>query len=119
MYLSYIGCSHLKIRLFLPKCYTYCYTYFYELGCLRKSIIVMKISIMPILRKDKIKKDKTAPIHIRVIHNRKSRFIGTGVTIPIDGWDVEKHQVQTNLPERKELQLQIDKKISELQRRMK
>lgn len=79
----------------------------------------MKISIMPILRKDKIKKDKTAPIHIRVIHNRKSRFIGTGVTIPIDGWDVEKHQVKTNLPERKELQLQIDKKISELHRRMK
>ena len=36
----------------------------------------MKISIIPILRKGKIKnKDKTAPIHISVIHNRKSRFI--------------------------------------------
>jgi hypothetical protein len=79
----------------------------------------MKISIMPILRKDKIRKDNTAPVHIRVTQNRKSRFVGTGVTIPIDSWDAEKQRVKSNIPKNKELQLQIDNKVSELYRRIR
>ena len=55
----------------------------------------MRISIVPILRKDKVRKDNTAPVHIRVTHNRKSRFIATGVTIPIDSWDTEKQRVKS------------------------
>ena len=50
---------------------------------------------MPILRKDKVRKDNTAPVHIRVTHNRKSRFIATGVTIPFDSWDAEKQRVKS------------------------
>ncbi len=64
-------------------------------------------------------KNGTAPVHIRVTQNRKSRFIGTGVTIPIDGWDIERQRVKPNVSESQELQLQIDKKISELHRRIK
>ena len=45
---------------------------------------------MPIIRKDRVNKENSAPIQIRVTQNRKSRFIGTGVTIPIDDWDSEK-----------------------------
>ena len=60
-----------------------------------------------------------SPIQIRVTQNRKSRFIGTGVTIPIDDWDSEKQLIKSNSPKSKELQLQIDKKISELNRRIK
>ena len=79
----------------------------------------MKIKIVPILRKDRMSKNGSAPIHIRVTHNRKSRFVGTGVTIPIDSWDIEKQRIKPNTPDSQELQLQIDKKISELNRRIK
>ena len=79
----------------------------------------MKIKIVPILRKDRMSKTGSAPIHIRVTHNRKSRFIATGVTIPIDSWDAEKQRVKSNLPESQELQLQIDNKVSELYRRIR
>ena len=71
----------------------------------------MKIKIVPILRKDITSKAGSAPIHIRVTHNRKSRFIATGVTIPFDSWDAEKQRVKPNTPDSQELQLQIDKKI--------
>lgn len=54
----------------------------------------MRISIIPIIRKDKIKKDSTAPIYIRVTQNRKSRFIGTGVTILINNWGGENKLVK-------------------------
>lgn len=119
MYLSHIECFYSEIWLFRAKCYTDCYTHFNELICLRKSIIAMKISIMPILRKDKIRKDNTAPVHIHVTQNRKSRFVGTGITIPTDSWDIEKQRVKPNTPDSQELQLQIDKKISELNRRIR
>ena len=79
----------------------------------------MKIKIVPILRKDKMSKNGSAPIHIRVTLNRKSRFIGTGITIPTDSWDIEKQRVKPNTPDSQELQLQIDKKISELNRRIR
>ena len=79
----------------------------------------MKISIVPILRKDRIRKDGTAPIHIRVTRNRKSRFVGTGVVIPANMWDSENQRISLNFPNHKDLQLQIDKKISELHRRIR
>lgn len=79
----------------------------------------MKIKIVPILRKDRMSKNGSAPIHIRVTHNRKSRFIGTGIAIPSDSWDIEKQRVKPNTPNSQELQLQIDKKISELNRRIR
>lgn len=79
----------------------------------------MKIKIVPILRKDRMSKNGSAPIHIRVTLNHKSRFIGTGITIPTDSWDIEKQRVKPNTPDSKELQLQIDKKISELNRRIR
>ena len=71
----------------------------------------MKIKIAPILRKDRMSKNGSAPIHIRVTHNRKSRFIGTGIAISSDSWDIEKQRVKPNIPDSQELQLQIDKKI--------
>ena len=79
----------------------------------------MKISTMPILRKDRINKENSAPIQIRVTQNRKSRFIGTGITIPIDDWDSEKQRIKPNSSKNKELQLQIDKKLSELDHRIR
>ena len=56
---------------------------------------------------------------MKFTQNRKSRFIGTGVTIPIDDWDSEKQLIKSNSPKSKELQLQIDKRILELNRRIK
>lgn len=78
---------------------------------MHKSITAMRISIVPILRKDKVRKDNTAPVHIRVTQNRKSRFVGTGIAISSDSWDIEKQRVKPNTPDSQELQLQIDKKI--------
>ena len=74
---------------------------------------------MPILRKDRINKENSAPIQIRVTQNRKSRFIGTGITIPINDWDSKKQRIKPNSSKNKELQLQIDKKLSELDHRIR
>lgn len=79
----------------------------------------MKIRVVPILRHDKINKNGTAPIHIRVTQNRKTRFVATGITIPVKYWSVENQKVSENLPDAQELQLQIGKKISEINRRIK
>lgn len=51
-------------------------------------------SVKIILRKDKIKKDGTAPIWIRVTANRKSRYVSTGISIEPKHWNERKQQVR-------------------------
>ncbi|MBR4871301.1 MAG: hypothetical protein IKU96_03940 [Alistipes sp.] len=55
------------------------------------------MKIAPILRKDRVRKDGTATIYIRVTKNRESRFIVTGVIIPLDRWSNENQKISLNL----------------------
>lgn len=79
----------------------------------------MKISIVPVLRTDKTRKDGTAPIHIRVTQNRKSRFIGTGITLPPNAWNTDNQRVKSNKPSHQDIQLKIDNQVAELHRRIR
>ncbi len=79
----------------------------------------MNISIVPIIRKDKITQKHTAPIYVRVTIDRKSRYVGTGVNVPIEFWDSENQRVDHRCPESQELQLKIDNKVAELRRRIR
>ncbi len=49
-----------------------------------------------ILRKDKVKKDGTAPIYIRVTANRKSNYVATGISIEPKHWNERKQQVRAS-----------------------
>ena len=79
----------------------------------------MTINTNVIFRKDKIKSNNTAPIHIRFTLNRKIRYASTGITIHISDWDFENQRIKDNSPEMQELQYRIDTKIDELRRKIK
>ncbi|MEX0820608.1 MAG: site-specific integrase, partial [Rhodothermales bacterium] len=52
------------------------------------------ISVKRVLRKDKMRKDGTAPIWIRVTANRKSRYLATGIRIEPKHWNDNKEEVR-------------------------
>ena len=79
----------------------------------------MTINTNVIFRKDKIKSNNTAPIHIRFTLNRKIRYASTGITIHISDWDFENQRIKAKTPELQALQLRIDTKIDELRRKIK
>lgn len=80
---------------------------------------LMTINVNAIFRKDKIKSNNTAPIHIRFTLNRKIRYVSTGVTIHINKWDFENQRIKGNSPEMQELQYSIDSKLNEYRRKIK
>ena len=80
---------------------------------------LMTINVNAIFRKDKIKSNNTAPIHIRFTLNRKIRYVSTGVTIHISKWDFENRRIKDNSPEMQELQYSIDSKLNEYRRKIK
>ena len=79
----------------------------------------MTINTNVIFRKDKIKSNNTAPIHIRFTLNRKIRYASTGITIHISDWDFENQRIKGNNPEMQELQYRIDTKLNEYRRKIK
>ena len=79
----------------------------------------MTINVNAIFRKNKIKSNNTAPIHIRFTLNRKIRYVSTGVTIHISKWDFENQRIKDNSPEMQELQYSIDSKLNEYRRKIK
>lgn len=79
----------------------------------------MNINLITTLRKDKVKPNNTAPIHIRFTLNRKIRYVSTGVTIDIDSWDVANQRIKDSQPNAQELQYLIDTKLNEYRRKIK
>jgi hypothetical protein len=47
-------------------------------------------SISIVFRKDKINKKGEAPIHFRIIKDRKVSYIASTISIPEDSWDSAK-----------------------------
>lgn len=52
-----------------------------------------------ICRKDRVTKDRRAPVFIRFTKNRKVRYISTGVAVRIDDWDFENQCIRSDSPE--------------------
>ena len=55
-------------------------------------------SVSIIYRKDKLNKKGEAPIHFRIIKDRKISYIATGFMVHQDFWDFEKNKIKTKQP---------------------
>lgn len=72
-----------------------------------------------ICRKDRVTKNRRAPVFIRFTKNRKVRYISTGVAVRIDDWDFENQCIRSDSPEMQSIQFQIDSKVEDYRRRMR
>jgi site-specific recombinase XerD len=72
-------------------------------------------SISIVYRKDKLNKKGEAPVHFRIIKDRKISYIASGFMIPLDMWDFEKNQVKAKYPNSARIRSVITNKFSEIQ----
>jgi integrase/recombinase XerD len=72
-------------------------------------------SVSIIYRKDKLNKKGEAPIHFRIIKDRKISYISTGFMVHQDYWDFEKNQIKSKHPHSKRIKSVIANKFSEVQ----
>ena len=72
-------------------------------------------SVSIIYRKDKLNKKGEAPIHFRIIKDRKISYISTGFMVHQDYWDFEKNKIKSKHPNSKRIKSVIDSKFSEVQ----
>ena len=72
-------------------------------------------SVSIIYRKDKLNKKGEAPVHFRIIKDRKISYISTGFMIHKDFWDEEKNKVKSKHPHSKRIRSLIATKFAEVQ----
>ena len=72
-------------------------------------------SVSIVYRKDKLNKKGQAPIHFRIIKDRKISYISTGIMISEEYWDFEKNKIRSKHPNSKRMKSMIDNKYAELQ----
>ena len=72
-------------------------------------------SVSIVYRKDKINKKGLAPIHFRIIKDRKVSNISSGILIPEDSWDAEKQKIKGKHLNSARLNSLITNKFAELQ----
>jgi integrase/recombinase XerD len=72
-------------------------------------------SVSIIYRKDKLNKKGEAPIHFRIIKDRKISYIATGFMVHQDFWDFEKNKIKSKHPNSKRIKSVIANKFSEVQ----
>ncbi len=78
----------------------------------------MSINTNAVIRKDKINKDGTAPIHIRITQNRRSKYFATGIAVPLDAWDTENQRICPNYPTSSTMQIKINEKRLALEKQI-
>lgn len=74
------------------------------------------ISTKVLLYKSKVLKNGEHPIMIRLINDRKSKYIATGQSCDPDLWDFKENKPNKKHPNRIELELFLDKKKNEAQK---
>lgn len=72
-------------------------------------------SVSIVYRKDKLNKKGQAPIHFRIIKDRKISYVSTGIMISEEYWDFEKNKIKSKHPNSKRIKSMIDNKYAELQ----
>lgn len=72
-------------------------------------------SVSIVFRKDKLNKKNEAPIHFRLIKDRKINYISSGIMLPLEDWDFQKNKVKSKHANSKRLNSFITNKFSELQ----
>jgi integrase/recombinase XerD len=68
-----------------------------------------------VLRKDKMNKDKIAPIHFRITKNRKSNYIASTLLIPVKDWDEKHSKIKKSYSNSARLNSFLTHKFAELQ----
>ena len=76
----------------------------------------MSVSINAICRKDRINQNRTTNIYLRFTVNRRSRYVSTGINIPVDDWDFDTQTLKTQNPA---VQLRIYEQIEKYDKRIK
>ena len=76
----------------------------------------MSVNISAFCRKERIAKNGTAIVQLRVTINRRSRYVSTGIRVPISEWDFEK---QEPLATSGHIKCEIFDKINSYQKRIK
>ena len=72
-------------------------------------------SVSIVYRKDKLNKKGEAPIHFRIIKDRKITHISTGIRVLEEFWDYNKNMIKSQHPNSKRIKSYIDTKFVELQ----
>ncbi len=72
-------------------------------------------SISIVFRKDKLNKKSEAPIHFRIIKNRKVRYISSGQMLHQKHWDGKKNKVKSSFKNSARLNNLLTTKLSEFQ----
>lgn len=72
-------------------------------------------SISIVYRKDKVNKKGEAPIHFRIIKDRKISYITSGIMLPEDHWDTAKNRIKSKHTNSARLNSFLTNKFAELQ----
>jgi integrase/recombinase XerD len=72
-------------------------------------------SVSIVFRNDKLNLQNSAPVHLRIIKNRKINYISTGVTLPKKFWDEENKKVKKGFKNANRLNSFLANKFTELQ----
>jgi integrase/recombinase XerD len=70
-------------------------------------------SIKLLLRHDKVGKTGDAPLYLRLIKDRQSRFISLGIQLKLSEWDGERQRVKRNHPHSARLNALLAQKIAD------
>ena len=68
-----------------------------------------------VYRKDKLNKKGEAPVHFRIIKDRKISYIASTIMLPVDHWDFKANKVKPKHPGSARLNSYLANKFSEIQ----
>jgi len=72
-------------------------------------------SVAVVFRADKLNNKDEAPIHLRIIKDRKINYVTTGIMVPQKNWDLRMKCIKGKFPNKERLNSFIANKFAELQ----
>lgn len=72
-------------------------------------------SVSIVLRKDKLNARREAPIHFRIIKNRKASYMASGIMLPPSHWNQKKSRVKATHPNSARLNSYLSNRFAEIQ----
>jgi len=72
-------------------------------------------SVAIVYRKDKLNKNSEAPVHFRIIKDRKISYIASGLMLPLNSWDFDKNKIKSKHTNSARLNSFLTNKFAEIQ----
>ena len=73
----------------------------------------MATSVKIVFRKEKMNNKEEAPLYLRIIKNRQSKYIALGITVHKDNWDEENKRVKKGMKNSQRINNTITNKLAE------